>query len=80
MEFLRAIMNGNKKYFTNAQVKRVKVPKFKELTQAKVFDYIKGKPNIVCYLPFIRCDGEPTVDRDFMFSILNTIEPDYFPR
>ena len=31
------------------------------------------------YLPNQRLDGEPTCDRDFLFTILNTLEPDYFP-
>ena len=47
MEYLRAIMNGNKRYFTNSEIKRVKVPKYKELTTAKIFDYIKDKAEIV---------------------------------
>ena len=31
------------------------------------------------YIPNQRLDGEPTCDRDFLFTVLNTLEPDYFP-
>ena len=79
MDFLRLLLNGRKSYFTNDQVKRVNVPRYKELTTAKVAEYCTSKPAIVRYLPHIRLDGEPTVDRDFLFSILNTVEPEWFP-
>ena len=79
MDFLRLLLNGRKSYFTNEQVKRVYVPRYKELTTAKVAEYCTSRPEIVRYLPHIRLDGEPTVDREFLFSVLNTVEPDWFP-
>ena len=33
----------------------------------------------MAYIPNQRIDGEPTCDRDFLFNVLNTLEPDYFP-
>ena len=44
-----------------------------------MLEYVKERPDVMRYLPNFRLDGEPTVDRDFMFTVLNTIEPDYFP-
>ena len=44
-----------------------------------MLEYVKEKPDVMRYLPNFRLDGEPTVDREFMFTVLNTLEPDYFP-
>ena len=79
MEYLRAILNGRKRYFKNEQARKVRVPRFRQLTTAKVLDYVKERPDVMRYLPNFRLDGEPTVDREFMFTVLNTLEPDYFP-
>ena len=79
MEFIRALLNGRKRYFKNDELRKVKVPRYKQLTFAKVLDHCAGKPTVMAYLPNQRLDGEPTCDRDFLFTILNTLEPDYFP-
>ena len=42
-------------------------------------EYCNEKPSILRYLPHQRLDGEPTCDRDFLFTILNTLDPEYFP-
>ena len=42
-------------------------------------DYCNERENILRYLPNQRLDGEPTCDREFLFTIVNTLEPDYFP-
>ena len=79
MEYLRAILNGRKRYFKNEQARKVRVPRFRQLTTSKVLDYVKERQDVMRYLPNFRLDGEPTVDREFMFTVLNTLEPDYFP-
>ena len=79
MEFVRAVMNGRKRYFKNEEVRKVRVPRYKQLTYQRVIEYCNEKPNIMRYLPNQRLDGEPTCDREFLFTILNTIEPEYFP-
>ena len=79
MEFIRALLNGRKRYFKNDALRKVKVPRYKQLTYSKVIDHCTSKPTIMAYLPNQRLDGEPTCDRDFLFTILNTLEPDYFP-
>ena len=79
MDFIRALLNGRKLYFKQEQLRKVKVPRYKQLTYAKVMEYCIEKPNILRYLPNQRLDGEPTCDRDFLFTILNTLDPEYFP-
>ena len=79
MEYIRALLNGRKRYFKNDELRKVKVPRYKQLTFTKVLDYCSGKPTMMSYLPNQRLDGEPTCDREFLFTILNTLDPDYFP-
>ena len=79
MEFIRGVMNGRKSYFKNDALRKVKVPRYKQLTYTRVMDYCNERQNILRYLPNQRLDGEPTCDREFLFTIVNTLEPDYFP-
>ena len=79
MEFIRALLNGRKRYFKNDELRKVKVPRYKQLTYQRVIEHCAGKPTVMSYLPNQRLDGEPTCDRDFLFTILNTLEPEYFP-
>ena len=79
MEYLRAVLNGRKLFFTNDYVKRVKVPRYKQLTLQKVLDFCMTKPSILKYLPDFPSNGEAHVDREFLFTIVNTVDKDYFP-
>ena len=79
MEFVRALLNGRKRYFKNDELRKVKVPRYKQLTYLKVLDHCTSKPTVMSYIPNQRLDGEPTCDREFLFTILNTLDPDYFP-
>ena len=72
-------MNGRKHYFKQEQLRRVKVPRYKQLTYTKVMEYCNERPSILRYLPNQRLDGEPTCDREFLLTILNTLDPEYFP-
>ena len=79
MEFIRALLNGRKSYFKQEQLRRVKVPRYKQLTYTKVMEHCNERPSILRYLPNQRLDGEPTCDREFLLTILNTLDPEYFP-
>ena len=79
MEFLRALMNGRKRYFKNEQARRVNVPRYRQLTLTKVVDHCITKPEILRYIPNFPMGGEPHIDREFLFTIVNTLDPAYFP-
>ena len=79
MDYLRCVLNGLKSVFPNSQVRRVKEPRYKQLTLDKVIAFCLEKPRILRYLPNLPDNGEPPCDREFLFAIVNTIEPDYFP-
>ena len=51
MEYLRGVLNGRKKVFKNEEVRKVRVPRYKELTLDKVLAHCVEKPEILSYLP-----------------------------
>ena len=79
MEFLRALLNGRKRYFKNDSVRKVNVPRYKQLTLSKVLDHCIAKPELLRYIPNFPMGGEVHVDRDFLFTIVNTLDPQFFP-
>ena len=79
MEYLRGVLNGRKKVFKNEEVRKVRVPRYKELTVDKVMTHCVEKSEILSYLPDLPENGEPHVDRDFLFTIVNTVDIGYFP-
>ena len=78
MEFLRALLNGRKRYFRNDSVRKVNVPRYKQLTLSKVLDHCISKPELLRYIPNFPMGGEVHVDRDFLFTIVNILDPKFF--
>ena len=80
MQFLKQLLNGTKDFFTNNCVRRVSVPRYKSLSLRKVLNDHEDSPDVLKYLP----DGleveEPPIDREFVFTIVNTLDNSYFPR
>ena len=56
----------------------MKIPKCCEITVDRVLQQVKGIKDIMKYLPDIPLVGKHYVERDFLFSIVNTVDPDYF--
>ena len=79
MQYLRDVLNGSKKAFKMDEVKKVQVPRYKQLALKHVLDHCKTSGECLRYLPDLTDNVEPQVDRDFVFSVLNTLDPDYFP-
>ena len=80
MDYLRCVLNGRKSCFTNSEARKVKVPRYKQLTSEKVISHCLSNPRILRYLPNLPDSGEPPCDREFLFTIVNTIDPEYFPK
>ena len=80
MDFLRGVLNGRKSVFKNSEVQRVKVPRYKQLTLEKVMQHCLDKPKILRYLPDFPVTSEAPCDREFLFTVVNTIDSNYFPR
>ena len=79
MDYLRCVLNGRKSCFSNSEIRSVKVPRYKQLTLEKVLAHAVSKPRMLRYLPNFPDGGDPPCDRVFLFTIVNTLEPDYFP-
>ena len=73
-------MSGNKKYLLNKDTRRITVPRYKQLSLAKLLAYAKTKPILSKYFPEPgKKPDEPYVDRNFAITVVNTIEPDFIP-
>ena len=58
------------------------MPKYKSISVQKVYDKVKGNELIMSYLPaFNDEEVEPklALSREFMFNIINTLDPEFFP-
>lgn len=72
------MMSGFRSYFRNEEVKHATVPRYKQLSMKQVLKFAMQHEKIKWYLPEITSLDEPQVDRTFLFSVVNTIEPNYF--
>ena len=79
MSFLRALLSGSKSFFTNSEVHPINIPRYKEFSLSNVISYMNVRPALKKFLPDGLGPDEPLIDRKFVFSVLNTCEPSYFP-
>lgn len=56
----------------------IKVPLCPELTVERVLKLIKGHKQLVAYLPDISEKAKQYIERDFLFTIVNTIDRKFF--
>ena len=66
--------------FRNDEIKPVNVPRFKTLSLKHVFEHAVKHFRMKHYLPDMQDNAEPQIDREFLFTIVNTIDRAYFPR
>lgn len=78
MEFLKDVLSGKKSYFLQKDIRIMKIPKCPEITVDRVLQQVKGQKDVMKYLPDIPLAGKHYIERDFLFSIVNTVDPDYF--
>lgn len=73
-------MRGTTSFFKNSEVRTVNIPRYKQLTLKHVLDMAQARAPIAKYLPDQGGKDEPQVDRHFLFTIVNTVDPTYFPQ
>lgn len=78
MFYLKDLLSGLTLYFCNNEISPVNVPRYPELTIKAVTPYAMNHPKIKKYLPDLHTEN-PQIDRHFLFTIINTIEPEFFP-
>ena len=81
--YFSGILTGSKKAFTMKEIHMTSVPLYKELSVEKILPKALSNPNVRKYLPELP-SGEPMpahrVDRGFLLNIMNTLDPNFFPK
>ena len=78
MFFLRKLMNGEKKFFYTKDVHMVSVPRFASISVKFVLAEIWNREEIRIYLPDMKNINSKSIDRQFLFNIVNTVDPQFF--
>ena len=73
-------MTGRKKYFLNSQVPYVVIENLEYLTVKNVLEKVYSDPNVRVYLPDYDENPERHISRDFLFAIVNKLDPTFFKR
>jgi hypothetical protein len=78
---MRDILSKKKLALQNHETNKVCFPRYKPITVAFVLKQALSNPEIAKYLPDEEeeIDGE-YLDRDFLFTVVNRLEPSFFPR
>jgi hypothetical protein len=74
------VLQGEKKYFLQSDVPNVYVPRNKLLSVERVYRKVAKNPVVSEYLPDYDAEIEKRMDRDFLFSIINKLDVDFFTR
>lgn len=77
---MRDVLTGNKLYFKNIEVPCVYVQKMENLTLKNVLDKVYDVAAVRQYLPDFEDNPEKNLSRDFVFAIVNKIDPTFFAR
>jgi len=79
LTFMKQILAGKKKYFQNFEIQPVTVPRYAAITMSLVLSKVKAKSRILEYLPDASELREKTVQRNYLFTLINTLDAAYFP-
>ena len=75
-DFLRQILNEEKKLIKNTDIKTITVPKYDELSVVNLLPRVKDNAEVMIYFPDRLPKGK-TISREYFFDVLNTIYPDF---
>ena len=77
MEFMGQVLKGKKKLFTMDQIRPVSVPFQRKITIQAIAEKIGDREDIMVFLPD---NYKQNINRDFLFNVVNTAVPTFFPR
>lgn len=80
IDFLKQLLAGDKLYFLNHEVPYVYVQKVGPLTVKNVMEKVYHLPEVRKYLPDYPEHPERYMNRDFLYSIVNKLDPTFFRR
>ena len=75
-DFLRDIFQDKKKLMKQAHIKCISVPNYDELSVKTLLPEWQANPEFWVYFPD-KMPKDRVPDRDYFFTILNTLKPDY---
>jgi hypothetical protein len=78
MTFIKGVLANKKKLLKNHEAIPVNFPRLKSLTVEQVLMMGLGDADIAEYLPDKEDIESNYMDRSFLFTIVNTLEPTFF--
>ena len=69
---------GEKRFFYSKDICLVTVPRCTAISVKYVLARIIERPEIMLYVPDLTSVNSKSVDRDFLFNVVNTVDPDFF--
>ena len=75
-DFLKEVFAEDKALLRLNQVSRINVPLYDELSVANIWPMMKSDEKFMMYFP-TKMAKNRVPDREYMFNILNTIQPNY---
>lgn len=75
-DFLRDILQDKKKLMKQSEISCITVPKYDELSVKTLLPQWKDDPEFWVYFPD-KMPKDRVPDRDYFFTILNTLKPEY---
>ena len=78
--FIRKMMCGEKKFFYTRDVCIVSVPRFASISVRSVLEKVWDRREIMVYLPDMNNINCKSIDREFLYNIVNTVDRQFFAR
>ena len=75
-DFLKLVFAGKKDLIPLAQVRPINVPRYDELSVSGLILEVMSQKDLAKFFPEQRTKAD-LPDREYFFSVINTIEPDY---
>lgn len=75
-DFLRQVLNDEKKLLRLDEVKRINVPFFDELSVKNIYPQVKDDPDIASHFCKETESGR-LPEREYFFNVVNTHQPEY---
>ena len=77
MGFIQAVLNNKKKVFLNQQVRRLHVPKWDEISIARILPMARMVPTFDEYFPDEWLSKPDKINRFFFWDVLASLDPDF---
>jgi hypothetical protein len=80
LSFIRAILQNKKKVLKSNEIKKITVPMYAEISVKNLYDDAMNDQELKQYLPDLEQSSGKLPEREFFFSVMNTIKQDYLSK